>query len=389
MKRLLIAVFLFLPVFASAETTLTCPNLTRPLVVGMRDISSGGEVGRLQLFLADYYGLSHADIVTGYFGQVTRATVRRFQCEKLAICSGSEYESGYGFVGRLTRTAIQNSCGTQTADPTTNTDPPTTTEGFPSCTLSVPSSTVTAGESVRLTWRSKNTVRGTISPSVGSIEREPNGSVSVTVSATTTFTGRFYNAAGESDTCTVIVRVRSATSTQGSCAFNGLTVASSTAVTAYESQTVAAGGTCRSQTRMCGNGTLSGTYQYSACTVGTDTTTTSTTSGFPYSNVQPYGYPGLQGVAWLNLKVTPPSPYTDASYDVTRTLLLAQQSLTVDFGDGTSRLFNYNEGDGLMPLAADGQIWIQMTHRYARAGTYTVKWYYLGSFLAQGTYTQP
>lgn len=379
MKRLLIAVLLLLPVFASAQTNLSCPNLSRPLSFGARDILSGGEVSRLQLFLADYYGLNQGDIVTGFFGPLTRATVQRFQCEKLGICSGSEWETGYGFVGRLTRAAIQSSCGTSPTTPPTNTDP------APSCSLSVSPTQFAAGESVRVTWTSSYAVSGAITPGIGTVA--PNGTTRRTLNATTRFEGTFVDSTGRDGLCSATARLSTDTASSSTCAFNGINMASSTSVTAYESQTVAAGGTCRSETRTCRNGSLFGTYQYAACTVGTNTTTTSTTSGFPYPNVQVSGNIGLQGVSWLNLQVTPNPPYTDASYDVTRTLLLAQQSLTVDFGDGTSRLFNYNQGDGLQPLAADGQIWVQMTHRYSRAGTYTVKWYYQGNFLAQGTYT--
>lgn len=380
MKRVLIAVLLLLPVFASAQSTLTCPNLTRPLVFGMRDISSGGEVGRLQLFLADYYGLSHADIVTGYFGPLTRATVRRFQCEKLSICAGSEYESGYGFVGRLTRAAIQSSCNATVSTPPTDTDP------APQCELTVSPARFVAGESVRVSWTSRYATAGAITPGIGTVG--PNGSIRRTLDDTTRFEGEFVAASGRSGLCSVTARLSTDTASSSLCTFNGISMASSTSVTAYESQAVASGVTCRGETRTCGNGTLSGTYQYTSCTVG-ETTTVSTTSGFPYPNVQVSGYPGLQGVSWLNLEITPPSPYTDASYDVTRTVLLVGQSLLVDFGDGTKRMFNYNEGDTFLPMQASGQIWVQMTHRYSRAGTYTVKWYYQGNFLAQGTYTQP
>jgi hypothetical protein len=37
------------------------------------------------------------------FGSLTRSAVRRFQCDKLAICSGDEHSTGYGFVRASTR----------------------------------------------------------------------------------------------------------------------------------------------------------------------------------------------------------------------------------------------------------------------------------------------
>lgn len=52
------------------------------------------------------------------------------------------------------------------------------------------------------------------------------------------------------------------------CTFNGQTVSSGASVTAYQAQTVESPATCVSETRICTNGTLSGSYQYAACTVG-------------------------------------------------------------------------------------------------------------------------
>jgi hypothetical protein len=53
------------------------------------------------------------------------------------------------------------------------------------------------------------------------------------------------------------------------CSFNGKTIASGQGVTAYQAATVGYGHACVSQTRTCSNGTLSGSYSYSSCTVNT------------------------------------------------------------------------------------------------------------------------
>ena len=52
-----------------------------------------------------------------------------------------------------------------------------------------------------------------------------------------------------------------------SCTFNGNTIASGNSVTAYQSSSVSYGQSCVSQTRTCTNGTLSGSYTYGSCTV--------------------------------------------------------------------------------------------------------------------------
>ena len=60
-----------------------------------------------------------------------------------------------------------------------------------------------------------------------------------------------------------------AVSPAASCTFNGSTVASGASVTAYQAGAVAAGQTCQSQQRTCTNGTLSGTYSSGSCAVNT------------------------------------------------------------------------------------------------------------------------
>ena len=53
-----------------------------------------------------------------------------------------------------------------------------------------------------------------------------------------------------------------------SCLFNGQTIADGQTIKAFQSSTVAFGQTCVSQDRTCRNGTLSGTYTYGSCAPG-------------------------------------------------------------------------------------------------------------------------
>ena len=58
-----------------------------------------------------------------------------------------------------------------------------------------------------------------------------------------------------------------------SCLFNSRTIPHGGSVTAFESATPSASTTCRSQTRSCNNGVLSGTYAFASCaTTGTSCT---------------------------------------------------------------------------------------------------------------------
>lgn len=53
-----------------------------------------------------------------------------------------------------------------------------------------------------------------------------------------------------------------------SCTFNGQAISSGSSITAYQSSSVLFGQQCVAQTRNCQNGTLSGAYAYGACSVG-------------------------------------------------------------------------------------------------------------------------
>jgi Right handed beta helix region len=54
-----------------------------------------------------------------------------------------------------------------------------------------------------------------------------------------------------------------------SCSFDGKTIASGSSVTAYRASSVAPGNLCISQSRVCSDGTLAGTYTYASCSVTT------------------------------------------------------------------------------------------------------------------------
>ena len=52
-----------------------------------------------------------------------------------------------------------------------------------------------------------------------------------------------------------------------SCFFDGVELLNNTSVQAYQSASVAYGGSCQAENRLCSSGVLSGTYAFSACTV--------------------------------------------------------------------------------------------------------------------------
>lgn len=91
---------------AEVSSAASCPNLTRTLVRGMR----GADVMQLQQFLVSQKLLA-PDSATGYFGTLTEAAVRKFQCDRGLVCAGTPATTGYGSVGAQTRANIAATCG--------------------------------------------------------------------------------------------------------------------------------------------------------------------------------------------------------------------------------------------------------------------------------------
>jgi hypothetical protein len=114
--------------------TAYCPALTTTLQRGMSDATTGGQVTRLQKFLASYYSLNEQDSVTGYFGIATQRTVVRFQTQHGL--------SPVGVVGAQTRAKIAELCGGVVTPP----QPPTTSTNRNIGTMKVRAIVVTLAE---------------------------------------------------------------------------------------------------------------------------------------------------------------------------------------------------------------------------------------------------
>lgn len=97
-NKLLTAALLFfslLPIFAFAQQ----PFFTKTLKKG----SSGDEVKKLQTFLRSLPDIYPEGLVTGYFGALTEAAIKRFQAKHNIISSGTTFTTGYGIFGPKTR----------------------------------------------------------------------------------------------------------------------------------------------------------------------------------------------------------------------------------------------------------------------------------------------
>ena len=151
-------------------------------------------------------------------------------------------------------------------------DPPG--DSAPDCYLVSNNYNTYAGQQATLSWSSRQQqpwfptyLGGSISPSVGSVADSGSTEVSPTQTTTYTYSGQrlhYGGTAAYSFDCDATITVTPA----ANCSFNGQTVLHGQSVTAYKDPTVAYGQSCNSQNRTCNNGNLTGSFAYSSCTVG-------------------------------------------------------------------------------------------------------------------------
>jgi len=77
------------------------------MITGELDLGDRGtEVTELQTYLATDSNLYPSGLVTGYYGQLTKAGIERFQTTEGIVSNGTPSTTGYGRVGPQTRTAL-------------------------------------------------------------------------------------------------------------------------------------------------------------------------------------------------------------------------------------------------------------------------------------------
>jgi len=82
-------------------------SLSSQLDVG----ASSADVSNLQTLLATDASIYPEALVTGYFGSLTQAAVKRFQCREGIVCSGDAASTGYGRVGPSTLARLNTYVG--------------------------------------------------------------------------------------------------------------------------------------------------------------------------------------------------------------------------------------------------------------------------------------
>jgi PKD repeat protein len=89
-------------------SSAACPLIGRVLKLG----STGDDVTRLQKFLAQDYAIYPEALITGYYGSLTEAAVKRWQVKYNIVSSGTAESTGYGVTGPRTAAAISLQCST-------------------------------------------------------------------------------------------------------------------------------------------------------------------------------------------------------------------------------------------------------------------------------------
>ncbi len=90
----------------AASGSAACPNIGRILKKG----STGPDVTRLQQFLAGDSSIYPEGNISGYYGALTEAAVKRWQTKYNVVSSGSAATTGFGMVGPRTAAAIALLC---------------------------------------------------------------------------------------------------------------------------------------------------------------------------------------------------------------------------------------------------------------------------------------
>ncbi|MCR4330445.1 MAG: carbohydrate-binding protein [Patescibacteria group bacterium] len=200
---------------AKAVVASTPPSTTVPPSVASGTLSSpsqflrkgseGAEVTKLQQYLAKDPALYPEGTISGYFGVLTEAAIKRFQQKYGIVSAGTPESTGYGMVGPKTRAKLNELMG---GDTTTTTPSQTTTPNANNTTPSIQitaKTTASLSESVSFTAQTADDGRpfGTLTITWSKIDGPGTVTFSNTRTANTAVsfseTGRYHIKATVSD----------------------------------------------------------------------------------------------------------------------------------------------------------------------------------------------
>jgi hypothetical protein len=211
------------------------------------------------------------------------------------------------------------------------------------CSVTFDQNPINTGSGTTLRWTSSNANQSVYINNVGYVGT--SGSMSVAPGSTTDYSCYAQGSDGTDGWHTAILTVNP----PSNCTFDGQTVAHGSSVTAYEAPVASP---CVSQTRVCSNGSLSGSYQYASCVPATCTldgvtvddgesytfyNTTSVPAGelcssasYSLSRTCSAGvFTGSSSFQYASCSCVPQTVYSCSSQDVVRTATDASCTVTV------------------------------------------------------------
>ena len=99
---------------ALSATYVSSSSSITPFTTTLGKGSEGSDVTKLQQYLAKDPALYPEGTISGYFGSLTEAAVKRFQQKHNIVSSGTPTTTGYGVLGPKTRTALNALLATPT-----------------------------------------------------------------------------------------------------------------------------------------------------------------------------------------------------------------------------------------------------------------------------------
>ena len=279
----------------STEAPATFPSANPATVAaGPRSLSFGsrGEdvISLQRTLIARGFLASGND--TGYFGPLTKAAVQGFQRQSGIVSTGNEDTTGYGLVGPKTRAALASNAPSVSQSATPASSATTQIEA-----LLAQVKLLQQRIAEILQQRAVSDVVVSPTPTIASFIvplATTTGIVAnascmfdgVTIANGSSATAYLSSSVASGQSCQSIMRTCSNGTLSGdayyqygscsvrsvqSCTFNGRVIANGESVTAYQASSDAAGQSCISQTRICSNSALSGSYAFSSCTPASPT----------------------------------------------------------------------------------------------------------------------
>jgi peptidoglycan hydrolase-like protein with peptidoglycan-binding domain len=175
----------------------------------------GDDVRQLQEFLRKL-GFLNATSSTDFFGPATERALQAWQAHEGVVTNGDAQSTGFGAVGPKTRQLIMMRCkdlgddrgnngngNGNGNDDHGNQGGPLGNAGTttPVCVLRANKNTITPGESVVLSWESRN---ATYASSVTGEQGPVRGSITLTPTETTTYLKRVYNTTSQAECMTTV-----------------------------------------------------------------------------------------------------------------------------------------------------------------------------------------